>query len=84
MKKIPKGRTPSLIGSSNGRPSVVVAQRKCQCTRCSDDILGGTRCFDIPKTGTGFSRKKRYCEDCYRRIIEQTTVDLDLIRAELL
>lgn len=84
MKKTPKGKTPSLIGGSNGKPCAAIAQRKCQCARCSDDIMANARCYDIPKTGGGFSRKKRYCEDCYKNIIQQTEIDLQILRDALL
>ena len=78
--KIPKGKTPSLIGSSNGRPKRVQVERKSQCYRCSSDIEASQDCFGIPKIGSGFSSIKRYCKTCYHMILEQTQNDLEEIK----
>lgn len=74
--KIPKGKTPSLIGSSNGRPKSVTVERKCKCRRCDGELLAGTTCFDIPKTGGAFSSMRRFCGACYKKVLEQTEKDL--------
>lgn len=73
--KMPKGKTPSLIGSSNGRPKKVAVIKKSTCYRCGCDILVGQECFGIPKSGP-FSNVKRYCRVCFDNIIEQTKKDL--------
>lgn len=73
----PKGKTPSLIGLSNGRPERVQVERKSTCFRCSCDIGIGQECFGIPKIVSGFSKQKRYCKSCYQMILEQTEKDLE-------
>jgi len=76
----PKGRTPSLIGSSNGRPERVIVKRTSQCSRCHKDINSGQDCFGIPKVGLGFNSLKRFCPECFQNIIEQTYKDLEEIK----
>jgi len=80
MKKMPKGRTPSLIGFSNGRPSRVEVQRKSECSRCGCEILAGAECYNIPKKSAGFTRECRYCKDCYGKVLEQTTKELEALK----
>jgi len=75
----PKGKTPSLIGSSNGRPQRVIVKRKSDCSRCHGDILPGQDCFGIPKVGSGFNTLKRYCNECFKNVLGQTQKDLDEI-----
>ena len=76
----PKGKTPSLIGSTNGRPRRVQVERKSVCNRCGCDIQAGQDCFGIPKIGSGFNSVKRYCKDCFNNILNQTLKDLDEIK----
>ncbi len=78
---MPKGKTPSLIGFSNGRPSRVAVQRKSQCVRCSCDIHAGTDCFNIPKKQAGFTRECRYCKSCYEKVLEQTQADFESLKS---
>ncbi len=73
----PRGPVPSLIGSSNGKPERVTAQRKSTCKRCKKEILNGQECIDIPQVGSGFSNRKRVCNDCFGKILEKTQKDLD-------
>lgn len=73
----PKGKTPSLIGSSNGRPKRVVVERKSECCRCHGEINPGQDCFGIPKAGSGFSTVKRFCKECFRNVLTQTHKDLE-------
>lgn len=73
---MPKGKTPSLIGSSNGRPRKVAVERKSECNRCGCQILAGQECFGIPKAGS-FMSLKRYCRNCFDSILEQTRKDLE-------
>ena len=75
--KILRGKTPSLIGSSNGRPCRVDVKQKSKCKRCGCDIGAGQDCFGIPKAGSGFTNIHRYCKQCYMNIIEQTRKDLE-------
>ena len=77
---MPKGKTPSLIGSSNGRPKRVVVMRTSECCRCHGAIKPGDDCFNIPRAGQGFSTEKRYCNDCYGNVLDQTQKDLAELR----
>ncbi len=81
MKKMPKGKTPSLIGFSNGRPDRVDVLRKSECYRCGEDILPGSDCFDIPKKSAGFTKECRYCKGCYEKILAQTQEELTLLKS---
>lgn len=76
----PKGKIPSLISGSSGKPEPVTAQRKCQCARCGCNILKGVRCFDIPKVGGAFRNTKRYCGECFKSILEQTDKDVSELK----
>ncbi len=76
----PKGRTPSLIGSTNGRPKRVEVKSKSQCKRCKGDILAGQDCFGIPKVGGAFASVKRFCKTCYQNILKQTQSDLEELK----
>jgi len=79
--KIPRGKTPSLIGSTNGRPRRVLVKKKSICCRCGCDIPMGGECYGIPKLGRGFSNAKRHCKECYLKIIEQTERDIAELRS---
>jgi hypothetical protein len=82
MTKIkPKGPTPSLIGSTNGRPRRAPVLKKSKCYRCHDELLAGCECIEIPKVGTGFSSSRRVCDACFGLILTKTTEDLDEIKA---
>ena len=72
-----KGRTPSLIGSTLGKPRRVSVERVSKCKRCSAQIEAGQNCVAIPKLGGSFSALNRYCEDCYKNIIKKTQEDLN-------
>lgn len=72
----PKGKTPSLIGGSLGRPKEAVAGKRCECSRCHEAITKGTKCYDVPQPGTAFSNTRRFCAECYKKVLQQTTIDL--------
>jgi hypothetical protein len=80
INKKPKGKTPSLIGLSNGRPKRVIVERKCVCFRCESDIENGQECYGIPKIQGGFTVLKRYCKACFENILQQTYKDLEEIK----
>lgn len=80
MKNMPKGKTPSLIGASNGRPKRVPVLRQSKCSRCGGPIAMGDDCFGIPKSGVGFRNERRYCQLCFNNILEQTQKDLDELK----
>lgn len=77
---MPKGKTPSLIGFSNGRPNRVEVLRKSRCARCDGDILPGADCFNIPKKKAGFTKECRYCKNCFERVLEQTDSDFESLK----
>lgn len=79
-KRTPKGKTPSLIGGTNGRPVRVDIERKSECYRCKDELRAGTSCIAIPKLGSAFSSKRRVCEDCYQAMLKQTSDELEVLR----
>lgn len=85
MKK-KRGKTPSLITGSSGKPTKVLAKRSRSCNRCSLNISLGIECFEIPKVGGGFSSKKTFCTECFKEILIQTKKDIatleGLIEAE--
>lgn len=76
-KNKPKGKTPSLIGGTLGNPKKCVVQRACPCNRCKVTIRKDVECYEISQLGGSFSNYKRYCDDCFRSILDQTKSDLD-------
>jgi hypothetical protein len=78
--KTPKGPVPSLIGSTMGRPRRVRVERKSECKRCGVGLEAGKECIAIPKLGGAFQNLRRYCEKCYRAILEKTESDLETLR----
>lgn len=78
---MPKGKTPSLIGSSLGRPRAVVAGKSCSCGRCNVGIPMGQKCYDVPQPSKPFSSTRRFCVDCFRKVLEKTWEDLTEIEA---
>jgi hypothetical protein len=84
MTKItPRGPTPSLIGGTNGRPRLRDVKKKSYCYRCNDEIASGQTCIEIPKLGTGYSRARPVCDECFCLILNKTSEDLDTIKALL-
>jgi len=78
--KTKRGKVPSLIAGSNGKPSVVIVKKQRKCVRCDEKIPKGSQCFEIPKVGGGFSNKKPYCNTCFENVLEQTDIDLTALR----
>jgi hypothetical protein len=77
----PKGKTPSLIGSTLGKPRKRLVGKKSPCKRCKVSIPKDTECPEIPQLGGTFSNYRPYCGGCFRLILEQTKVDLDILFA---
>jgi hypothetical protein len=75
----PKGKTPSLIGGSQGAPRKRLVERLSHCKRCSGAILRGAECFEIPHLGGSFSNPKPYCDGCFQSILHKTKADLDAL-----
>lgn len=74
----PRGKTPSLIGSSNGRPKKIIVIKRSECKRCHGSIEVGQDCFGIPSGS--FGSPKRYCKTCFDNILIQTQKDLEEIK----
>jgi hypothetical protein len=75
----PKGKVPSLIGSTLGTPRKMVTDGTSKCKRCDGPISKGTECYEIPQLGGSFSNYKRYCDGCFKSILERTKADLDAL-----
>jgi hypothetical protein len=75
----PKGKTPSLIGSTLGAPRKTHVKGKSSCKRCASAISKGTECFEIPQLGGSFRNPKRYCDGCFHSILEKTKSDLEAL-----
>ena len=82
MKK-KRGKAPSLISSSSGKPTKTIAKRKRTCVRCGYSILRGEVCFEVPRTSGGFSNKRSFCPSCFKETLEQTKSDILKIEQEL-
>jgi len=80
----PKGKTPSLISGSNGKPNYVIAQRASRCFRCHIEIISQEKCVEIPKLGGPFTQKKRICLNCFRDILRQTKKDIEALEKVLI
>ncbi len=78
---MPKGKTPSLIGSSLGRPIVVTARKLCSCSRCDASIIKGQKCYDVPRPSKPFSSTRRFCRECFVKVLEETRQDLANLEA---
>lgn len=72
----PRGKTPSLIGSSLGRPVAAVAGRSCACSRCEAEIVMNEKCYDIPRANKKFGNTRRFCSACFVMVLEETRKDL--------
>jgi hypothetical protein len=79
----PKGKTPSLISMSTGKPAVHTCGRATECDRCSHGVATGATCFHIPKMKNGFTSKPIFCLTCTADIIAQTKIDLQALEATL-
>lgn len=75
-----KSSIPTLISGSSGKPSPTIVQRQSACRCCSTQIGKGTTCYEIPKKAA-FKTAWRYCESCFRKILEKTRRDLDALDA---
>lgn len=78
-----RGKTPSLIGSSLGRPSKTTCGRRTPCSRCREDIFKGVDCYDVPRPTKSHSSTRRFCVGCFTEVLEQTGRDLEGLLAEI-
>lgn len=72
----PRGPTPSLIGSSNGRPKRTAVGKLSECCRCHRAMAKGDTCIEIPRLGGAYVTPKRYCDECYSLILIKTNEDI--------
>jgi hypothetical protein len=77
----PKGKTPSLIGGSLGRPELVVAKGTCKCDRCKEKLSKGTVTFKVPQPGKTFNSPRRFCSGCFKLVLAKTREDLGALEA---
>lgn len=80
---MPKGKTPSLLSMSLGRPKKIEVLRESHCKRCKLAISKIQECFVIPTHKNGRSVEKRYCRECMQGIMSQTYKELSSINEEL-
>ena len=80
---MPKGKTPSLIGSSLGRPSKKTCRRKTPCSRCREPIIMGADCYDAPQPTNSHSSTRRFCVGCFEDVLQQTGRDLKQLLAQI-
>ena len=78
-----RGKTPSLIGSSLGRPSKKACRRKTPCSRCHEEIINGADCYDVPQPTKPHSSTRRFCVGCFKEVLGQTGRDLDKLLAKI-
>lgn len=78
---MPKGKTPSLIGSVLGRPTKKTCGRQTKCSRCGEGISKGEDCYDVPQPMKPHSSTRRFCAECFKAVIEQTKRDLEKLEA---
>jgi hypothetical protein len=72
----PKGKTPSLLTQTTGKPILYECKRRTLCARCKKNISHGEKCFQIPKLNSGFTSLKLYCLRCFGLILEQTSSEI--------
>ena len=72
-----KGKTPSLIGSSLGRPSKKTSRRKTPCSRCGEGIAKDEECYDVPQPKKPHASSRRFCAECFAGVLQQTKRDLE-------
>ena len=75
----PKGKTPSLLSCSTGKPVPYVCKRKSNCKRCDAEVHNGDICAQIPKSSGGFMVEKIHCLNCLEEMIKQTKIEISAI-----
>ncbi len=73
MAKV-KGKCPSLITASHGKPQFETAKAKRTCKRCREKIEKNQKCASIPKPNS--MGRQTFCLKCLKKIIEQSRKDL--------
>ena len=77
----PRGKTPSLIGSSLGRPVVEAAGPRCKCSRCDEKLAPGETCYMVPQPSKPFGSPRRFCAGCFAMVLVRTKADLAELEA---
>lgn len=72
----PKGKTPSLLAISTGKPEPYTCGKSTPCDRCEQTVEKNERCFRIPRMKSGFTNHPIFCITCTVAIIEQTRIEL--------
>lgn len=76
-----RGKTPSLVCGTAGKPRIVFAKGTRHCKRCETKLIRATKCIEIPIPGS--LGRKTYCCDCFLDMITKSREDLDLLEHEL-
>jgi hypothetical protein len=79
----PKGKTPSLLSISTGKPEVHSCGKLTPCDRCGERVAKGDACFRIPKMKSGFTNRPIFCVECTSDIVTRTKADIVSIEAVL-
>lgn len=80
----PRGRTPCLIGTTLGTPSVVRTGARGplrQCKRCDASLPHGAVCIQVSIPGT--LNHMSFCPSCFGKILDATQKRLDELRQEV-
>lgn len=78
-----RGKTPSLLAISTGKPEPHTCGKGTDCDRCDELVAKGDRCFRLPKVKSGFTRHPIFCVGCTIAIIEQTKIELSIVELEV-
>jgi hypothetical protein len=79
----PKGKTPSLLSISTGKPTVHTCGKLTPCDRCGEKVAKGHICFQIPKMKSGFTNRSIFCVGCTSAILVQTKADIESLEVML-
>lgn len=79
----PRGKTPSLLSKTNGKPCDETAKRTRKCCRCEGSIKKGSVFFIVPSTKAGFPYDKSFCLECFGNTLSQTEGELKELRDTL-
>ena len=76
-----KGKTPSLVCGTAGKPRIVFAKGTRHCKRCEIKLGPATKCVEIPIPGSmGW---KTFCCHCFMDMIKQSREDLDTFEEQI-
>jgi len=78
-----RGKIPSLLSFSTGKPYKDTTKKEAKCNRCNLVILKEKTCFKVPKRSNGFTNDKIHCLTCVQEILQQTQKEIDEVKEEL-